>query len=70
MTIHPKLKDFFSHIYLALEWRVIATFITFIAALIISGDAKISLGIASVESVAKIVVQSFWLKHRVKKQQV
>lgn len=66
-NIRLKLREFFTHFYLAMEWRIIATFITFVAAYLVSGSVKVSLGIAGVEGVAKIVVQSFWLQHRVKK---
>ncbi|OHA65157.1 MAG: hypothetical protein A3D64_02565 [Candidatus Wildermuthbacteria bacterium RIFCSPHIGHO2_02_FULL_49_9] len=70
MNMHPKLREFFGHFYFAVEWRIIAIIITFLAAYIISGDIKISLGITSIESVAKMIVQTFWLQYRVKNHHI
>jgi uncharacterized membrane protein len=61
------MKELIANFYFALEWRIIATLITFFASYIVSGSFTLSLGIASVEAVIKIVVQMVWLKYRVKR---
>lgn len=71
MTIHPKVKekakDYASNMYLAVEWRIIATLLTFLSAYLVSGNFLISTKIASVEVLIKIVAHMLWLKHRVRR---
>lgn len=67
--MNSKLFDFLRNIYLAIEWRIIATFLTFFAAYIVSKDIKISVEIVSLEVVLKIIAQTFWIKFRVKNSQ-
>jgi len=71
MTIHPKVKekakDYASNVYLAMEWRIIATLLTFLSAYIVSGNIIVSTKIASVEVLIKIIAHAIWLKHRVRK---
>lgn len=68
MLSNPKVRSFAENFYFAVEWRIIATTITFIAAFIVSGSFTVSLSIASVEVLIKIIVQIFWLKYRVRKR--
>ena len=70
IKIHPKFREFITHFYFAIEWRIIATAITFAVAYIVSGNIKISLGIAGIESIAKMFIQTAWLQYRVKSQHV
>ena len=48
----------------ATEWRVIAWFIDFIIALILTHEINSSIGIASLSSVVKFVTNLIWIKRR------
>lgn len=60
-------KKFVEDFCLAVEWRIIATFITILVAYVVSRDIKIALQIGGLEAIAKMVVQSIWIRIRVKK---
>ncbi|MBI4122920.1 MAG: DUF2061 domain-containing protein [Parcubacteria group bacterium] len=60
-------KKFAEDFFLAAEWRIIATFITVLVVYIVSGDIKLSLQIGGLEAIAKMIVQSIWIRIRVKK---
>jgi len=68
MKPHLTVKSLSKNFYFALEWRVIATTITFIAAYLVSGSFTVSFEIAGIEIVLKIIAQVFWLQYRVGKK--
>lgn len=59
-----KLTTAFWH---AIEWRVIATSITFLAVFAVSRNIKIAMGATLLEATVKIVVNTLWLKYWVSK---
>ena len=60
-------KDKKRHLLKTVSWRIIASIITFLIALLITGEIKLALGIGALEVILKMIAyyyhERFWYNH-------